>query len=136
MTILAERFVNFQFSSFLQYPPLRCSSVGNLSFSSLPSYTFHYTSSHYLHCIFSLFCVSPPHYLFIILLSFANSSHLLFSTPRVPTFRIESSLSKALAKEASKGKMTEVRRSKNIQKNLQNPSSCSFLSISCEKLSL
>ena len=136
MTTLAERFVNFQFSSFLQYPPLRCSSVGNLSFSSLPSYTFHYTSSYYLHYIFSLFSVSPPHYLFIRLLSFANSSHLLFSTPRVPTFRIESSLSKALAKEVSKGKMTEVRRSKNIQMSLHRPFSCSFLSISCGKLSL
>ena len=113
--VVAERFVHDQFSSFLQLISptsslLICWIFFCLLCFSLSSPVYFKTPSLLFYIISFFFCVYLLRSLVLHFLSFANSSLLLF---RVSTLRIESSLSKALAKEVSKGKISEVRRRTN-----------------------
>ena len=116
--LVAERFVQYQFSSFLQLmlptsSPLICWIFFCLLCYGLYSPVYFKTPSLLFYIISFFFCVYLLRSLVLHFLSFANSSLLLFLSPRVSTLRIESSLSKALAKEVSKGKISEVRRRTN-----------------------
>ena len=113
--VVAERFVHDQFSSFLQLISptsslLICWIFFCLLCYGLSSPVYFKTPSLLFYIISFFFCVYLLRSLVLHFLSFANSSLLLF---RVSTLRIESSLSKALAKEVSKGKISEVRRRTN-----------------------